>query len=195
MSNTGSLSDYIEYIAEHGLDAEVKSLDLDWGNIPSLFFDLSQAYIDSSTYICNGMASNSFDQNFSRSRVVFHLCHHSIELFYKGAIFQGTQSVPDNTHNLFTLQQKFTKYYSNKKYSFQIPFQIVKPYSCDDKTYTKISKQHFKALDQKFRYYTDSKGQLLFSAEWFNSNSFLTTLEKLKEDFTKLIPIILDTRC
>jgi hypothetical protein len=47
---------------------------------------LSDAYAEGAVVLCEAVAANDFNRQFTNSRVVLHLCRHAAELFYKGAI-------------------------------------------------------------------------------------------------------------
>ncbi|WP_157645076.1 hypothetical protein [Burkholderia ubonensis] len=130
---------------------------------------LGSAYASAAKVLVESMVEEKFDQNHANVRVILHLCRHALELFLKGAIGLSTGDIPGNTHRLAPLFDQYKILYPSGKYQFSFPFS-EQVFLADDMFPETIESFH-RTHDQRFRYPSDSKGNVFDGFETFDLSS------------------------
>ncbi|WP_175695623.1 hypothetical protein [Burkholderia ambifaria] len=130
---------------------------------------LGSAYASAAKVLVESMAEDKFDQNHANVRVILHLCRHALEIFLKGAIGLSTGNIPRNTHRLASLFDQYKILYPSGKYHFAFPFS-EQVFLADDMFPETIESFH-RTHDQRFRYPSDSKGNVFDGFEIFDLSS------------------------
>lgn len=156
---------------------------------PSKWFALSRSYLDASIYLCQGMVNGSFISSFANAQVIMGLCHHSVELFYKGVLHSVTGEFPNATHNLFDLDADVKRLAPDVASCFSCPFGLEELPSC--LLETEIKKRIGKTQDQQFRYQFDRDGRPWEGVHGFISENFLEVLNYCSSQYDVIIPKII----
>ncbi|WP_150584296.1 hypothetical protein [Pandoraea communis] len=88
---------------------------------------------------------------------ILHLCRHSLELYFKGAIGYTREEIPRNSHRLSYLFDRFKLLYPSPEYLPELPFD-EEVFRTDDFFPESLEPFH-RTHDQRFRYPSDTKGQ------------------------------------
>lgn len=166
----------------------------EFDGIPTVaqYFWLARAYLDGSRLLCEALIQEDYSPQYSSSRVILHLCRHSVELFLKGAIAVATRTTPPRTHNLAHLFTEYQRRYPSSDYFFEVPFGIEVLDTYDffpellDPNQTLNERYYHNTLDQRYKYPTDSNGRPFNSPEGFIPQMFLSEIVALWETFIKL---------
>lgn len=127
---------------------------------------LSFAYAQSGSVLMDSIVNEESDQNYSRVRVVLHLCRHALELFLKGAIGVADGSVNRKTHRLSELYEVYSRAYPEPIYQFRTPFHgsAIRLVDLFPETLEGFHRVH----DQIYRYPADNKGRFFQRFEDFD---------------------------
>ncbi|AMK75647.1 MULTISPECIES: hypothetical protein [Methylomonas] len=158
---------------------------------PSKWFVLARAYLDASIHLCQEMVEGVFIANFSNAQVVMGLCHHSVELFYKGVLHASSGQFPNATHNLFDLQVEVKKVAPDVFAVFTCPFGLEElPSNLNPREKQILKKDIGKAQDQQFRYQFDRDGKPWDGIHGFIASSFLLVLKNCSSQYDAIVPSI-----
>jgi len=127
---------------------------------------LSSAYADAAKSLVELMREDKFYPHHANVRVILHLCRHALELFLKGAIDLHDGNIPRSTHRLAVLFEKYKILYPAEKYHFPFPFP-EQLFFVDDLFPETVENFH-RTHDQRFRYPSDSKGNVFDRFETFD---------------------------
>lgn len=164
----------------------IGSWELDAASEPEKWFAHARAYLDASIHLCEGMISGTFPQTYSNGQVILGLAHHSVELFYKGAIHRATRQMPDSTHNLHTLEEKLKQVAPEIASSFTSPFGLEAiPAGLNA---TALEKAIGNERDQRFRYHHDQEGNPWSGVQGFTAETFLAKLRYCSSQYDANIP-------
>lgn len=164
------------------------------------FLSFSEAYLYSAAYLCSALAASPLESTYSRGTVVLSLSFHGIELFLKAAILEKS---PDEQfggkagHELESLAKRYATLYPGKKFTFEVPFRTEEiDFFEPDPPIIEKSKAfisaHKKANpdDQLNRYPRDTKGNPWNGIYAFEPNTFLSVIDKTKQDVARLKELI-----
>jgi hypothetical protein len=155
---------------------------------PDKWFAFSSAYLDGSIELCKDMISGKFDNSFPNAQVVLGLCHHSMELFYKGVLHKLENKIP-RTHNLFELEKQIAILAPHivTKISSPFRFEQLPPSPDEDENKKKFGIYQ----DQQFRYHLSNSGTPWEGIHAFNAETFLHELIKCSSQYKEIIPSII----
>jgi len=164
----------------------VGSWEIEHLDNPSKWFALSRAYLDGSIRLCEDMISGGFARSFPNAQVVMGLCHHSVELFYKGVLHRAMGHPPDNSHNLFDLETDVKKIAPDVAAVFTCPFGLEPlPPGLDEGV---IKKRVGNSQDQQFRYHLDRSGKPWEGIHGFMAENFLEVLRSCALQYDVISP-------
>lgn len=153
---------------------------------PTKWFALARAYLNAGIRLCEDMISGTFEQNYSNAQVVLGLAHHSIELFYKGAIHNATGMMPRSTHNLLELEEELKRVAPEIALAFDSPFGLEGVSAgLDEKA---LKKAMGSEQDQRFRYHHDQNGNPWSGLHGFLPETFLHELRYCASQYDVCIP-------
>jgi hypothetical protein len=158
------------------------SWEIQGSEVPEQYLDLANAYLDASIFLTTAMANSAFEPKYSRGKVVLLLAHHAVELFLKGAILKAEPDKKLLIHSLDSLGQLFHALYPDVK--FETPFR-TEYFSLTEEQIAEAKKQE-RPLDQLYRYPTGKDGLTWDIAHGFQASLFLSDLQKLQEEFSRL---------
>jgi hypothetical protein len=158
-------------------------------SIPAQYFQLSQAYADAAISSCRGLREGAQKASYASACVVIWLTRHATELFYKGALFAETGSVPSPAqisiagksrsvgwHNLVFYEHAFRQHFPEDKYPLSPPAteallgsgwtddQVAEFLIAADKTH------------ERYRYPADKKGTPFRASTSFDPDEMLKIL-------------------
>jgi HEPN domain-containing protein len=162
-------------------DQMIHSAEFDGIPIAEQYFWLARAYLDGSRVLCESLIDEDFSPQYSSTRVILHLCRHSVELFLKGAIAVASDSAPPQTHNLAKLLSQYKRLYPDPEYWFEVPFGFEALESYD--LFPEATDQFHRTLDQRYRYPAASDGQPFNALEGFIAGMFLRDVQALWKSF------------
>lgn len=164
----------------------IGSWELDAASEPEKWFAHARAYLDASIHLCEGMISETFPRTHSNGQVILGLAHHSVELFYKGAIHHATRQMPSSTHNLHTLEETLKQVAPEIASSFASPFYLDAIPAGSNAT--ALKKATGDKRDQRFRYHHDQGGNQWSGVQGFTPETFLAELRNCVSQYDAHIP-------
>jgi hypothetical protein len=129
---------------------------------------LSDSFAEAASVLCEAMVEDTYERQYTNTRVILHLCIHALELYFKGAIAAKTRKHPPKTHRLDVLHSQYRDCYPSERHAVDAPFpdQVFEdallglfPGSLED---------YQRSHDQRYRYPTDAIGQPFEEREPFD---------------------------
>lgn len=146
------------------------------------YFSLARGYLEGSRVLCDAMIKGAYTPQYANTRVILHLCRHSVELFLKGAISSATNGQPPKTHHLAKLVKEYEFVLPDPQFRFEVPFGIEAA-DAQDHLFAEVADRLHKTLDQRYRYPTDQSGKPFYEPEGFYPVMFMSELEDLSKAF------------
>lgn len=161
--------------------------------VPEKLFTYADAYLSAATIFCRQLTTDDSMCSWPNGAANLMLAAHSVELFLKAAILRRNPeaNVWERGHDLDKLASDFHAEYTEPEFAWDIPFGCVIP---DGDVYPKwFDDSEVKELISKkpkpsilYRYPVGKGGEEWQGAHGFEPHSFLSQLEILKTDFTRI---------
>ncbi|WP_420630332.1 hypothetical protein [Candidatus Leptofilum sp.] len=147
-------------------------------------FELSTAYLKSAKLLCIEIGENSSAQNWPNASVVYFLLYHATELFLKACIISNNSNYKLN-HDIGKLKAQYLEIYSNEDFNFPSPWELSQE-KIEDIIGSKVFDGVDRNPDQKYRYFSDKKGDPPKSINVFSPGYILNYIEFLLEKWDQL---------
>ncbi len=147
---------------------------------------LADAYAEGAMVLCNAMADDDYQRQYTNTRVILHLCRHATELFFKGAISFKTTLLPANTHRLDKLYAQYLVHYPLDKQQISLPFpvEILNP---AHGLFPELLDEYTKTHDQRFRYPTDATGKPFDETEYFDVHAYQEAIDRFRSSLNHMV--------
>jgi hypothetical protein len=148
---------------------------------------LSDAYAEAAAVLCEAMAEDDFQRDFTRSRVILQLCRHALELFLKGAIASKPGTKVQRTHRLDVLYEEYQTLFPSEKHSIDAPFPREVLQSALTNLFPDSVAAYQRTHDQRFRYPTDASGAPFMDHEVFDIQAQLTAINSFRSQINWMV--------
>lgn len=140
---------------------------------------LADAYAEGALVLCNAMAADDYQRQYTNTRVVLHLCRHATELFFKGAVLHKTNTRVPKTHRLDRLYAEYRRHYPHEKFELDLPFpkEVFNP---DKGFFPELLEEYTRTHDQRFRYPVDANGEPFEDEELFDIAAYQAAIERFQ---------------
>lgn len=146
---------------------------------------LSNAYSEAAEILCNALVENQFTRQYQSTRVVLHLCRHSAELFFKGAIAHASKAPAPTHHDLAKLHEEYTNYYPSEKHMIHLPFS-AQVLDAEPGLFPGSLEAFRRTHDQRYRYITDKSGKA-FELEAFDAANAQTAIDLFHHEIGMMV--------
>jgi hypothetical protein len=147
-------------------------------SVSERFIYLGYANLESGARLFEGIVGDPmYAEDWNRCCAAASLAEHGVELFLKGAIWQGAGD-PGNTHELDQLFARFANLSPGNKFKFESRFRDLVS-KVDDEPYTEY-----------FRYPINTKRHLLHMAKYFDPPLWRDQMVAILEDLHRIEPAI-----
>lgn len=140
---------------------------------------LADAYAEGALVLCNAMAEDDYQRQYTNTRVILHLCRHATELFFKGAVLHKTRRQPPKTHRLDKLYAEYRRHYPDEKWQLDLPFP-TEAFNPDKGLFPDLLDEYTKTHDQRFRYPTDADGKPFEDKECFDIKAYQDAIDRFR---------------
>lgn len=155
-----------------------------WGDSPAeRTIWLALGYIEAAYFLAKGLVEDEFSRQYRSSRVVLHLTHHAIELFFKGALLERGIT-PKFNHRILDLQRAYATAYPGVAFAFDIPFELPGPET--EPLFPDAALPPKTLDDQTFRYATGRDGKCFDERDEFDPELRLEQIEALSMRMNQL---------
>jgi hypothetical protein len=146
---------------------------------------LATAYLQSGKLLCIHLGDNPGEPNWPRGAVVCFCYRHAVELFVKSCILHR-EPVAKCDHDISNLRKQYFRLYPQEEFDFHtlydISLQEVEELlggRCDVEDFERKE-------DQVFCYFSDKQGRSPKGEHAFTPASWLSVLERLEDDMTRI---------
>ncbi len=119
---------------------------------------ISRAYFDAARHLCESMCEDDFSDSYLHNRVPLYLCHHSLELLYKSALLTAGEPY-SRTHDVAVLRAACIQRFPDCR--FPIPPWLGGEHTHTENLFDDLPVMYFENLNERYRYFSDSKGRPL----------------------------------
>ncbi|CAN7257260.1 hypothetical protein LJR130_001036 [Variovorax sp. LjRoot130] len=140
---------------------------------------MSNSYAEAADVLSKALVEDDFSQDYLSTRVILHLCRHSLELFLKGALTAKTGKAAPNTHRLDKLYETYRALYPAEHFHFDTPFGqeiFDSGGGLFPETLQPVQSNH----DQRYRYPTDTGGKPFIEVEVFDAQKYATVISDFR---------------
>jgi hypothetical protein len=141
---------------------------------------LADAYAEAAEVLCNAMAEDQFQREYTQSRVILQLCRHALELFLKGAIASKPGTKLQRTHRLDLLYAEYEALFPSEKHAIDPPFPPEVLHDALTNLFPDSLEAYQKSHDQRFRYPSDVGGVPFSEHEPFDVVAQLEAIKKFR---------------
>ncbi len=137
--------------------------------------------------LCEAMAEDEYQRDFTRSRVILQLCRHSLELFLKGAIASKPGTKVQRTHRLDLLYGEYQALFPNEKHAITPPFPREVLQSALTNLFPDSIEAYQRTHDQRFRYPADASGTPFVEHEPFDIQAQLDAIKDFRSQINWMV--------
>lgn len=163
---------------------------------PDQFFGYAEAYLSASDQLCRRMESDDTFYTWPNAATILMLAAHAVELFLKGALLKKQVNIVG--HNIQQLAEEYRQVFTESELTWDIPF--ANPLSRTEQI--AFMKQEWPDIDEDrlkksieaalepsvlYRYPLYRSGKKWRTLCGFTTaTDFLTTLDQMNQDFTRI---------